>query len=460
MKKVVILGAGRSAPYIIRRMVDLAPERGWEVVVADIDKDAAQRSIGGEVSYATALALNATEEPELAGAIKGADVVCNFLAPRFQPAVARHCVEEGAHMVSVSYISEETRELDGWARDQGVMLLGEMGLDPGIDHMMAMEAVQEVRSRGGKILSFRSFGSGVPEPDSKSNPLQYLITWNPWNVATAGRAGAQYMLDGQIRIVPHRRLFLHTWPVEVEGVGTLEAYPNRDSLSYRDHFDLHYARTMIRGTLRWPGFCETWAKIVKLGLTNTNLNIPDLADLSPREVVGMFLPLPVPADRVVEAATLFLELNPTGPIISNLRFIGLFDDEPSGCPGHTAADMVAHLLEARLAPPPGARDMVILVHQMDVKFGDQQDEGCERVTYTMVDTGDALGMSAMAKTVGLPAALAAEMMLAGELQLSGCLLPTDGAIYKPVLKQLKEEGLGFTVTTEAIQGCGESLGSL
>lgn len=235
MKKVVILGAGRSAPYLIRRLVDLGPEQGWETVVADMDINAALDRIGG-APQARAMRLDATEEPELAAAIKGADVVCNLLAPRFQAAVARHCVEEGAHMVSVSYLSEETRELEGWARDQNVMLLGEMGLDPGIDHMMAMDAVKDVRADGGKILSFRSFGSGVPAQDSISNPLKYLITWNPWNVATAGQAGAQYLVDDQIRIVPHRRLFLHTWPVEVEGVGTLEAYPNRDSLSYRDKY--------------------------------------------------------------------------------------------------------------------------------------------------------------------------------------------------------------------------------
>ena len=457
MKKVVILGAGRSAPFLIRRLVDLGPEQGWETVVADMDLAAAQDRIGG-ASQARAMTLDATEEPELAAAIKGADVVCNLLAPRFQAAVARHCVEEGAHMVSVSYLSDETRELEGWARDQNVMLLGEMGLDPGIDHMMAMDAVQEVRDQKGKILAFRSFGSGVPAPESMaSNPLHYLITWNPWNVATAGRAGAQYMVDGQIRIVPHRRLFLHTWPVEVEGVGTLEAYPNRDSLSYRDHFDLQDVRTMIRGTLRWPGYCDTWSRIVKLGLTNTSLAIPNLAERSPREVVGMFLPLPVPENRVVEAATLFLELNPTGEVIKNLRFLGLFDQEPSGSPGNTTADMLAHLLEHRLAPEPGASDMVILVHQMDVEYPDRPNL-CERVTYTMVETGDALGMSAMAKTVGLPTALAAEMMLRGELQLSGCLLPTHDAIYKPVLAQLKEEGLRFTLTREPLGGCDQANG--
>ena len=150
----------------------------------------------------------------------------------------------------------------------------------------------------------------LPAPDSLSNPLQYLVTWNPWNVATSGGAGAQYLQDGRIRIVPQSRLFLHTWPVEVDGVGRLEGYPNRDSLSYLEHFGLNGVHTMIRGTLRHPGFCETWSKVVNLGLTNDTIHIPNLGERSPREVVEMFLPIPVPPERVEAAATLFLELNP------------------------------------------------------------------------------------------------------------------------------------------------------
>ena len=178
------------------------------------------------------------------------------------------------------------------------------------------------------------------------------MTWNPWNVATSGGAGAQYLLDGRIRIVPQNRLFHHTWPVEVEGVGRLEGYPNRDSISYLEHFGLNGVHTMIRGTLRHPGFCETWSKVVNLGLTNDTIRIQNLGDRSPREVVEMFLPIPVPPDRVEAAATLFLELNPTGRQMDNLRFLGLFDDEPTRCAGDTAAAMLSHLLETRLAPLP------------------------------------------------------------------------------------------------------------
>jgi len=446
MKTVVVLGAGRSAPLLIARLLDRAPSQGWRIVVADRDPALARERLGGR-PHGEAVPLDAGNELALAGRISGADLVVNMLAPRFQSMVARHCIEHGAHMVSVSYLSRETRALDGWARDRGVLLLGEMGLDPGIDHMLAAKAVRTTLNRGGRILEFRSFGSGIPAPDTRSNPMRYLVTWNPWNVATSGRAGAQYLEDGRIRVVPHERLFLHTWPIQVDGVGELEAYPNRDSLHYLDHFDLDEVHTMIRGTLRWPGFCETWAKVVKLGLANDTIEIPRLGERSPREVVRMFLPIPVPPDRVEAAATLFLELNPTGRIMDSLRFLGLFDDEPSGCEGDTPAALLAHLLQTRLAPGEGARDMVILVHEMVVEYPDR-DLPRERLTWTMVDTGDPQRMSAMARTVGLPTALAAEMVLDGELTLTGCQLPTHPAICNTVLDRLKEEGLRFTEKVE------------
>lgn len=449
MKKIVVLGAGRSAPYLIRHLIELAPERDWQVTVGDADIEVARQRVGNRAN-AEAVEVDASSERELGRAVEGADVVANVLAPRFQASVARHCVEAGAHMVSVSYLSPEARDLEKWARDREVLLLGEMGLDPGIDHMMAADAVRRTISRGGRITAFRSFGSGVPAPDSPSNPLRYLVTWNPWNVATSGAAGAQYLLDGEIRMVPHERLFLHTWPVDVEGVGLMEGYPNRDSLGYLEHFDLDEVTTMIRGTLRWPGFCETWDKLVKLGLATDTLRIPRLAERSPREVVGMLLPVSTAPENIEASATLFLGLNPTGQLIENLRFLGLFDDQPTGCAGDTVASMLSHLLQTRLAPNEDSRDMVALVHEMDVEYPDS-DLANERVIDTMVDFGVPLEMSAMAKTVGLPTALAVEMILAGELSLTGCQLPTHPSICDPILSRLKAAGLRFTERVEPLE---------
>ena len=448
MRRILILGAGRSAPYLIQRLLDAAGANDWRVTVADRDLEMAQQRVNGHPN-GRAISLDASDEQQMANWIGAADVVANVLAPAFQGRVARLCVEAGVHMVSVSYLQKETRELDSWARERGVLLLGEMGLDPGIDHMMAAEAIGKVEVDGGVVRAFRSFGSGIPAPDSLSNPLQYLVTWNPWNVATSGWAGAEYLLDGQIRIVPHDRLFHHTWPVEVDGVGRLEGYPNRDSLSYLDHFGLDGVRTMIRGTLRHPGFCETWTKVVALGLSNDTIRIPHLGDRSPREVVGMLLPIPVPFDRVEAAATLFLELNPTGALMENLRFLGLFDTEPTGCAGDTAAAMLSHLLETRLAPLPESRDMVTIFHEMEVEFPDS-DRPPERQISSMVEYGVPTKLSAMAKTVGLPTAVAVELMLKSEIELRGCLLPTHPVICESVLRRLRAEGLEITERIEPL----------
>lgn len=448
MRRILILGAGRSAPFLIKRVLAAAEANDWLVTVADRDLDTARDRVGGHPN-GRAIALDASDEQQMASWIGAADVVANVLAPAFQGRVARLCVEAGVHMVSVSYFQKETRELDSWARERGVLLLGEMGLDPGIDHMMAAEAIRKVTEQGGVVRAFRSFGSGVPAPDSLSNPLRYLVTWNPWNVATSGWAGAEYLLDGQIRIVPHDRLFHHTWPVDVDGVGRLEGYPNRDSLSYLEHFDLEGVHTMIRGTLRHPGYCETWAKVVALGLTNDTIRIPNLGERSPREVVGMLLPIPVPFDRIEAAATLFLELNPTGALMENLRFLGIFDTEPTGCTGDTAAAMLSHLLETRLAPLPESRDMVTIFHEMEVEFPGA-DRPAERQVTSMVEYGVPTEMSAMAKTVGLPTAVAVELILSGEIELRGCLLPTHPVICDSVLSRLRAEGLVFKERIEPL----------
>jgi hypothetical protein len=275
------------------------------------------------------------------------------------------------------------------------------------------------------------------------------VTWNPWNVATSGWAGAEYLLEGQIRIVPHDRLFHHTWPVEVDGVGRLEGYPNRDSLTYLEHFGLDGVHTMIRGTLRHPGYCETWAKVVALGLTNDTIRIPNLGERSPREVVGMLLPIPVPFDRVESAATLFLELNPTGALMENLRYLGIFDDQPTGCAGDTAAAMLSHLLETRLAPLPESRDMVTIFHEMEVEFPDT-DRPAERQISTMVEYGVPTEMSAMAKTVGLPTAVSVELILTGGIELRGCLLPTHPDICESVMAQMRAEGIEFKERVEPL----------
>jgi len=445
VKNILVLGAGKSAPYLIRNLLEQAAERDWFVTVGDVDADLARERVAGH-PRGDAIAFDVTDTSLRETRIQKSDVVVNFLSPRFQYLVALDCVKHGAHMVSASYQDPDLLDLDADAHRTGVLLLNEMGLDPGIDHMSAMALIERIRSAGGVIEGFYSYGAGLPAPSKTMNPLRYVITWNPRNVVMGGSAGAQYLENGKIKIVPHHQVFHHTWDVEVDDVGLLEAYPNRDSLTYLDTFGLGDVRTMIRGTLRYPGWSETFSVIVRLGLPNETIPIPKLQERTYAEVVEMFLPLSVTGATIEKRLARFLQISPTGRIMENLRWLGLFSTEKVRATGSTAAAMLQELFERKLPLEPNARDVVILQHVIDVRWpsdGDRRD----RQVATMVEYGEPRGMTAMARTVGLPAAIGVKQVLSGELTQTGCQIPTHPAIYEPILGELEAAGIRFSEKT-------------
>ncbi|MEE8191888.1 MAG: saccharopine dehydrogenase C-terminal domain-containing protein [Gemmatimonadales bacterium] len=447
MKQILVLGAGQSTPYLVHQLLALAEEHDWHVTVGDLDRDLAQQRVGDH-SRGTAISFDVNDEQVRSTQIKCADLVINMLAARFQNLVAWDCVAHGKHMLSVSYRDRAVRDLAHDAQRKGILLLTELGLDPGIDHMSAMSVIDRVQARGGKIVRFRSYGSGIPAPNQEHNPLRYVITWNPRNVVMASEHGAQYMENDKIKIVPWHHVFHHTWLVEVDGVGTLEAYPNRDSIAYMRTFGLQHVRTMIRATLRYPGWSETWEKIVRIGLPNENLRIPRLGERSYREVVEMFLPMTNVDEPVEERLSRFLGISPTGKIMENLTWLGLFSDEKVGCEGETPAAMMIHLLKRKLPLLPGMRDMVLIMHELDVEYGDSRSE---RITSTLVAEGEANGFTAMAKAVGLPTAVAAKLLMLGELKLVGSHIPTQRSIYEPVLREMAGAGLEFVENVQHLE---------
>lgn len=450
MKNILILGAGQSAPYCIQFLLDQAAEHDWFVTVGDRDEQLARSRVGDHPRGATTY-FEVNDLRLRDAVIRKADLVVNLLPPPLQPLIAELCVEHGTHFVSASYRDQRLRDLDHDARAADVILLPEVGLDPGIDIMSAMETIQRVRNDGGHVERFVSYGSGVLAPEVDANPLRYAITWNPRNVVMAAEQGAQYLLDDQIKIVPWHHVFWHSWPVEVDGVGTMEAYPNRDSLSYKEVFGLSRASTVIRGTLRYPGWSETWLQVVRLGLPEENIRIPHLSSRSFAEIVEMFLPRDTTGSGLQGRVANYLNISPTGQIMKNLKWLGLFDTDPCNAPGHTSADALVHLLRNKLVLPPDARDMVVIQHDLTVCYP-QEDDRRERIIATFKHFGDAGGMTAMAKTVGLPAALAAKLILTGELPLTGSHLPTHERIYSSILRELEREGLGFEQRVEPLSG--------
>jgi len=446
VKQVLVLGAGKSSPFLIAHLLELAGTHDWFVTVGDIDVEVARRHIGRH-PRGSALAFDINDANLRSAQIKKSDVVVNMLSPVFQDLVAWDCVAHGRHMLSVSYDDEAVRDLSRDAQRKGVLLLTDLGLDPGIDHMSAMQLIRRIHGDGGRVTSFCSYGSGIPAPEGPMNPLRYVVSWNPRNVVMSAEHGAQYMENGKIKIVPFHRVFLRTWAVDVPGVGMLEAYPNRDSLSYIEAFGLTNVETMIRGTLRYPGWSETWSQIVRLGLPNETLRIPDLARRTFAEVLEMHLPLAVTGAGLEQRIANYLNISPTGNIMDNLRWLGLLSDEPTGCEGETAAAMMVDLLSEKLPLERDQRDMVVLLHELKVEYPGQDRAG-ETISSTLVEYGDPNGFTAMARTVGLPTAVTVKLLLTDGIPITGSQIPTHPSIYEPVLREIAAAGLTFTERIE------------
>lgn len=448
MKNILVLGAGFSAPYLIRHLLAQAELLDASVTVADVDQAAAARRVDGH-PRGRAISLDVTDAVAASPEFQRADVVVCLIPPKLQPAAARLCIEHRAHLVSASYRSREIRDLEDAAKAAGVALLTEMGLDPGIDLMSAQAIIEDVRSRGGVVESFFSYGGGLPEAEFRGNPLRYCVTWNPRNVAMAGEAGAQFLCQGQIRLQPWHQVFAQSWTVDVPGLGAMDAYSNRDAIAYREIHGIDQVHTLVRGTLRYPGFCEAWQLVVRLGIPNEQLYVPSLAERTWAEFLTMFLPLDVTGDDLRHRTANYLRLGRDDHRLDTLEWLGLFSDEPVAIDGQRPVDALVGLLARKLPLPEGVRDLVVLHHDFVVRYGDDDGDTArrERIESTFVchgaPRGTPDGTTAMARTVGLPAALGVELLLRRELDRVGALSPTDRDVYEPVLAALDARGLRF-----------------
>lgn len=439
MRKILVLGAGRSAPFLIQDLLERAQELDAQVTVGDADSEAAKARVANH-DRGRAIRLDLADIPTCEREFSDADVVVHLLPPQFQPQIAKRCLEHRCHLVSASYRSRELRYLDADAREVGVSLLCELGLDPGMDLMSAQRIIDDLHTEGGRIESFCSYGGGLPEESFQGNPLRYCITWNPRNVAMAGEAGAQFLRDGRITLLPWHRVFESTWTVDVPGLGPMDAYANRDSLAYRGIHGIPDASTLIRATLRYPGYCRLWQLIVRLGLPNEHLEVPDLAERSWAELIEMFLP---PGDGDLEArVAAHLGLTPDDDRLTDLRRLGLFSERSTHAEGHRPVDALLALLKEKLVLPPQTHDLVALHHEVVARLPESR----RTLRSTFVHRGDER-FTAMSKTVGFPAALGVRLLLEGKLEGGGCLSPTEPQIYRPILAELEKAGLAFEETS-------------
>ncbi len=430
MKHILLFGAGKSATVLIDYLKTISTENKWNVIVADNDLVAAKLKVG-EHDWVKAVELNITNETERKHLINQADIVISMMPPSLHYLVALDCIEFKKHLLTASYVDDRIKKEEATIKNNGLLFLCEMGLDPGIDHMSAMQIIHRIKNEGGNILSFRSHCGGLVAPESDNNPWHYKISWNPRNVVLAGKAGAVYKENKKIVEKKYQQLFQHCNEVEIKGLGDLAYYPNRDSLSYIPLYQLEEAETFVRSTLRYTSFCEGWKYIVDLKLTDEEKKY-QTNGISFHQFFKQYF-----AEHHVQE--ILMEAMKQDGIVIQLKYLGLFDEALINNGECSVADVLQIMLEKKLVLQKNDKDMIVMLHEFEYEIKGKQSS----IKSSLVVTGDDSLRTAMAKTVGLPLGIAAKLILEGKIKETGLHIPIIPNIYEPVLAELKNFGIQF-----------------
>ena len=439
MRHILIIGAGRSASSLIKYLLEKSDAENLHLVIADLSVELAAKKTAGHKN-ATAIALDIFNETQRQAEIQKANIVISMLPAHLHIEVAKDCIAFKKHMVTASYISEAMAELDTAAKENGLVFMNEIGLDPGIDHMSAMKVIDEVRAQGGKMILFESFCGGLVAPESDNNLWNYKFTWAPRNVVLAGSGGAaKFLQEGTYKYIPYHRLFRRTEFLDVEGYGRFEAYANRDSLKYKSVYGLDDALTLFRGTIRRVGFSKAWNMFVQLGMTDDSYIVDDSETMSYREFTNLFLPYH-PTDSVEIKLRLQLGIDQDDVMWDKLLELDIFNpNKIVGLKNATPAQILEKILADKWTLAPEDKDMIVMYHKFGFEVNGQQ----KQIDSKMVCIGDDQTYTAMAKTVGLPVAMATLQILNGNITTPGVQLPMKKEVYEPILKELEEYGVVF-----------------
>lgn len=438
MKKILVFGAGLSSTYLIHYLLEQADNEQWEITVADAALAQAAKKVG-EHPKAQAIQLDASDTDAVKIAVEAHDLVISLMPPTIHPLIAKICVMYGKHLITASYVSDEMKLLHDDAVEAGVLLLNECGLDPGIDHLSAMKIIHEIEENGGTVTSFKSYCGGLVAPEFDDNPWNYKFTWNPKNVVLAGQATAKYLHQHELTFIPPSRIFTETETIDMGEFGMYESYANRDSLGYIKPYGLTKAHTVLRGTLRKPGYGAAWNALYLLGLTDDTFVINNTNELTYASWVSAFTPgnkqLPL-EQRVAD----FLGIRVDDIIMQKLSWLGLFSDEKITLNNGTPAAILLHLLQQKWQLKQGELDMIVMHHIIGYELNGEQKE----VKSSLMVKGETAELTAMAKTVGLPMAITAKNILQQKITDSGVQIPLTPMYYNPVLKELATYGVIFT----------------
>lgn len=439
MRKILVIGSGKSTSYLLKYLLDKSISEKLHITVSDINIDNAKKIIANHTN-ATTLILDIFDEIARTKAIKEADIVISMLPARFHIEVAKDCITYGKHMVTASYVSPEMQDLNIDAIKKGVVLMNEIGVDPGIDHMSAMQVLDRIRDEGGNIILFESFTGGLVAPESDNNLWNYKFTWNPRNVVTAGQGGAaKFLQEGTYKYISYNRLFRRTEFLDIENFGRFEVYANRDSLKYQSVYGLDDIKTLYRGTIRRVGFSRAWNIFVNLGMTDDSYTIDGSENMSYRDFINAFLPYS-PSDSVELKLRHALKIDQDDIVWDKLVELDIFNSKKSvELKKATPAQILQKILMDSWALAKSDKDMIVMYH----KFGYEKNGKNYQIDANMVVLGEDQTYTAMAKTVGLPVAMAAIAILNSKIKTPGVQIPVTKEIYDPILKELKDFGIIF-----------------
>ena len=439
MRNILIIGAGRSTTSLIRYLIEKSSSENLHITIGDISLESAKKLTKNHPN-AKGILLDVFNEKQREAAVKAADIVISMLPARFHIEVAKDCITFGKNLVTASYISDEMQALNKEVLEKGLVFMNEIGVDPGIDHMSAMQVIDTIRNKGGKLMLFESFTGGLIAPESDDNLWNYKFTWNPRNVVLAGQGGAaEFLQEGLHKYIPYNRLFRRTELIKIKGYGEFEVYANRNSLKYQKVYGFKDILTLYRGTIRRVGFSRAWNIFVQLGMTDDSYTIPNSENLSYREYVNLFLPYS-PTDSIELKLRHNLKIDQDDLIWKKLREIDIFNSKKYlEIKNATPAQALQKILMEKWALAKEDKDMIVMYH----KFGYELKGKNYQIDSSMVTVGEDQTYTAMSKTVGLPVAIAALKILNKTITTPGVLRPIDKEVYKPILKELETYGVQF-----------------
>ena len=437
MKQILVIGAGRSSVLLIEYLLNESLKFNWLVTIADYNIELAEFAASNHKN-SRPIFFDVNDSNQRQIEIKKADIVVSMLPSNMHLIVAKDCLEFKKDLVTASYVSNGIKQFDSQAKKNNLIFLNEIGLDPGIDHMSAMKVIDELKLKGAKLKSFKSYCGGLIHPDSDNNPWNYKFTWNPRNVILAGKGTSKYLQLNKVQEISYESLFTKLDYVNILNEGKFEAYANRDSLSYIASYGLNEIETMYRGTLRKVGFCNSWNTFVKLGLTNDDYVINNSEKLSYKDFLSLFLPSDSKLS-IKERFCKFLSIDIQSDEFQKFEWLGIFSNKLCEIKDATPAQVLQKITEEKLSLSNEDKDMVVMQHQFDYILNNKE----FKLNSSLVVYGDDQTNTAMAKTVGLPVAIAVKLILNKTIKLKGVQIPTSKEIYTPVLNELAKNGINF-----------------